>query len=674
MLLTDLDHRSLACNRRFGDLFGVAWHEVVRCDVDDLRRRVMPVIVDPAAWLASLEETYADPRKVLQDDLVLNRDGRVVLRRYSAPVTGPDGEIVGRLWTFRDVTAERRQLEIHRILGQISAFQDPDPKIVCHRIMEAVSEFFDGTTAILSIRRGDTLDFRDVVGPKSVLTRISGNRMRDSYCQYAIREVRPLLIQDAKNEPEYCRVRPARAGFTRYLGAPVLDENGQPIGTICLLDRRSDRVLGDSDIQLMSLVAMRISSELACERHIRERLAEKDAELRRQEDDLVATHGVFEAMNAAFALLGEGPETDELLREQTRLLAGLLGYEAAAVLVRRPVERGFRGYAGSSRPAATALDAFPAAGAIGVITDADFPLLRRLRATHLSYALRREDRLGEVLIALARNGPPPEDARHRIHIEALADQVCLLLESHVLQRELLRTNAELSEMQDELLRSEKLSVAGTLAASTAHDIRNITASLALLASPGSCEPEQALIAVREQLGRFNVLAHRLLSYARPRSIEPRPVDLEGLLDGVLGLTSAQIRVGRVRVERKFGSDLPSAHGDPHQLEHLFINLILNAVQAMDSTGGGTLTVSASKSAETIRIRFSDTGPGISREALDGLFEPFRTTRANGFGLGLFSCRRIAEAHGGTIAASRNPIRGSTFTVTLPIGGSWTPAS
>src|SRR3954470_10989440 len=64
MLLTDLEHRSLACNRRFGDLFGVPWHDVVRRDVDELRRQVLPIIADPAAWLASLEDAYADPRKV----------------------------------------------------------------------------------------------------------------------------------------------------------------------------------------------------------------------------------------------------------------------------------------------------------------------------------------------------------------------------------------------------------------------------------------------------------------------------------------------------------------------------------------------------------------------------------------------------------------------------------
>lgn len=667
MLLTDLDHESIACNRRFGELFGVPWRDVVSSSVGDLRQRVLPLIVDPARWLASLEEVYADPACVLHDDLLLNRGGRVILRRYSSPVTDGEGQIVARLWTFRDVTAERRQLEFHRVLGELSSFQNPDPNVVCERILESVSNFFDGTTAVLSIRRGDMLDFKGVVGEKSVLHRIPGNAMRDSYCQYALEGTEPFLIQNAKKEAKYCRVRPARSGLTRYLGAPLFDESGQGIGTICILDRRSQDPLGDSDIHFMSLVAMRLSSELIRERHIRERLAEKDVELRKQEEDLIATTEVFESMNAAFGLLAEQPETDHILREQARTLGGLLGYESAAVLLRESGSTSFRGYAraaGAARPVQVAFENsdLPCKG-----SDSDCAVAKKLRSSFLSFELLTEVAVGEVLLILGRATSPPEDDRHRIHLKALADQVCLLLSTHVLHDRLVRTHAELQATQDELLQKEKLSVAGTLAASTAHDVRNITASLALLASPGAADPEVALEAVREQLRRFDVLAHRLLSYAKPRMAAAQAVDVKGILDAVLRLTEGQVRVGRVIVEKKVPSSLPPVLADLHQLEHLFVNLILNAVQAMDTVGGGTLTVSAAVKGEFVKLRFVDSGPGIPKELLSSLFQPFSSKRANGFGLGLYSCKRIAEAHGGTIEASRNAIRGSTFTLTLPIG-------
>jgi len=265
-----------------------------------------------------------------------------------------------------------------------------------------------------------------------------------------------------------------------------------------------------------------------------------------------------------------------------------------------------------------------------------------------------------------RVGQFEEEDRYGIHFEALCDQISLLLATHVLQNELVLTNSELTEAHHEILRKEKLSVVGTLAASTAHDIRNITASLALLVAPGACDPDQAIVAVREQLARFNVLAHRLLSYARPRMVARQPIQMGSLVDGVLALTAAQLRISKVAVDRKIDPHLPEIYGDPHQIEHLLVNLILNSAQAMDATGG-KLRVEAAMKGSQLRVRIIDTGPGIPREALPKLFEPFASTRANGFGLGLYSCKRIVEEHGGAIMAARNPISGSTFSITLPVG-------
>jgi len=667
VLITDLHHRSLACNRQFGEIFGVVPADVVRFGVEELRRKVLPIIVDREAWLASLKEVYADPTCTRLDELVLNRGKRVVLRRYSAPVLNARGDVMGRIWTFRDISAERRLDEMREVLQHISTIQDPDPNLVCNRILEAVSLYYDNTTAILSIRRDDMLDFKGIVGPKSGLMRITGNAVRDSYCQFALRSLRPLIIQDARRQPECARVRPARAGYTRYLGVPILDESSEPIGTLCLLDSKSAAPLDEHDIQFMSLMGMRIAAELARERHIRERLAEKDEQLLRQRKDLTVTHGVFDAMNSAFALLGECPETSDLLREQTLLLNGVLGYEGAAVMIRRTTETHFHGFAvaiGSKKATPASLDA-PEVGE-AFLRNSNAKLIQKLNAATVSTALRTEDGVGDILIAFGRTNEPPEDERHRIHLDALADQVCLLLATQVLQSELLQTNCELTEAHVEILRKEKLSVVGTLAASTAHDIRNITASLALLVAPGN-DPEHSLQAVREQLARFNVLAHRLLSYARPRMVAKRKMEIAPLVDGVLALTAAQMRVSRVVVDTRIPANLPMIVGDPHQIEHLLVNLILNSAQAMDATGG-KLRIEASEKSGHVRMRVVDTGPGIPKEALARLFEPFASTRANGFGLGLYSCKRIAEEHGGTITAQRNPIVGSTFTILLPLGG------
>jgi signal transduction histidine kinase len=200
-----------------------------------------------------------------------------------------------------------------------------------------------------------------------------------------------------------------------------------------------------------------------------------------------------------------------------------------------------------------------------------------------------------------------------------------------------------------------------LAASTAHDIRNILSSLSLLVTPGFGEPAEALAKVREQLDRFSVLAHRLMSYAAPSSKSTGEIDLVEVLQRVVSLTGGQAAVSRVRV-----SIQPTplvVIGDGHQLEHLFVNLVLNAIQAMEP-GGGDLCLTMLRERNDAVVKVTDNGPGLDKGAR--LFEPFTTSKPTGTGLGLFSCRRIVEDHGGSISARSHRGGGTTFTVRIPL--------
>jgi len=668
VLLTDLEGQILACNRRFGEIFGVSPQELALTNDQGPRPRARNVIGEGGEWLAALEKAYADPTYVLSDEVGRSAP-RAILRRHSAPIRDAHGAVFGRLWTFRDITSERQMETMNRILEQVSVIQDPDPNVVCNRVLELISEFYDHTTAILSIRVEGTLEFKGIVGPKSGLTRAAGNEVTDSFCQFAMRSVRPLLIQNVKREPQYQKYLPARVGFTRYLGVPVMAETSEPIGTLCILDSKSGDPLDKHDMRFLTMMAMRIAVELARERHIRERLAEKDIQLHRQRHDLATTHSVLESMNAAFAFLNGSPTTTDLLRQQTTLLTGLMDYEGAAILVRRKGESKYQGFlapVGSKKvvPASMELGDLPTSD--GIFVNSETKLAQKMHAPVIFVKMRAGEQTGDILLVLGRKDQPNLDERHRVHVDAIADQVSLLLSIQVLQTDLRETSEELSQAHGEILQNEKLSVVGTLAASTAHDIRNITASLTLLASPGMGSPDQALVAVREQLARFDVLAHRLLSYAKPRMVARQPMKIRKVLDTVLELTAAQLRIARVSVERKIGSSLPDYYGDHHQIEQVLVNLILNSAQAMDATGG-VLKIEVALKGDALRLKIIDSGPGIPRETLPKLFEPFATTRANGFGLGLYSCKRIVEEHGGTISAFRNPIRGSTFTILLPIG-------
>lgn len=182
LLLTDLEHQSLACNPAFGTLFGVDPHAVVRSGVEELRKKVKPLIADRKRWVADLDAIYADPTRSREDDLVLKRPaGEQILRRFTTPVTDAEGTILGRLWTFRDVTQERRTRRMGDVLHDLSTLVDPNPDTVLRHVVKALSKFYGRSTAILSILRGDTLVFRVLEGPVSPLRFLKGNALRDAY-------------------------------------------------------------------------------------------------------------------------------------------------------------------------------------------------------------------------------------------------------------------------------------------------------------------------------------------------------------------------------------------------------------------------------------------------------------------------------------------------------------
>lgn len=669
VMLSSLDHQLLAANRRFGELFEIDPAEALPMGTEALRARYSPLIVDPEGYASATKRLLDDPSFEQEDEIELKMSRRLVLRRFTAPALDASGRIMGRLWTYQDVTQERRLREMYEIMIRASSEFIADPNESLHQLLRHVVNFYHGTTAILSIRRDDCMDFKAMEGPPSCMSGVTKNKLRDSFCQFAIQALKPLKIQDARLDPVYREIAPVRYGLTRYLGVPIYGDSAEPIGTLCLLDERSDEILDELDMQFMSLLSIRVAAELARERNIELKFAEQKAQSERREMDLLATNTVLDAMNSAFNLLWSSRSLSELLKDQLRPLCGLLGYRGAAIGIRRTGESTFEGFAlldVDQKPTEIEItqDGLDRqkASEITSLEDPSHALSTLLEANAVAYSLRDEEGVGEVLLAFGGPTQVIDEQRCRILLKALADQVCLLMGTHVLQENLVQTNVQLTQAQEQLLRREKLAVVGTLAAGTAHDIKNILASLKLLIAPTS-ETDDGLNPVREQIGRFDVLAHRLLSYAKPSIAVKEPVDLEKTLESVLALTAAQLRVSKIKLTKELASNLPLVSGDPHEFEHLFVNLILNGVQSM-VRNGGTLTLRAEAHTDDVIVTISDTGAGLPPEIESRLFEPFASSRADGFGLGLYSCKRIVENHGGKISAERNPTVGSTFTIIL----------
>ena len=251
--------------------------------------------------------------------------------------------------------------------------------------------------------------------------------------------------------------------------------------------------------------------------------------------------------------------------------------------------------------------------------------------------------------------PPPP------HWKSVAHHVAQALEINRLHSDLQTANNDLQMVQDSLIESEKLGAVGRLAAAVAHDIRNIITPLQLeLAMAG---PVHGLSEATAQFNRLSALTHRLLAIARPGKVMMMPVEIQEIVDHVLPLVRAQADVNGVIICSRFPSGPVRILGDSARLEHLFINLLLNAIDAM-SERGGQLQITGRCTQDSVKIEIADAGRGIPEDQISRLFDPFFTTRANGSGLGLFSVKSIVEEHRGGIAVASKVGVGTTFTITF----------
>jgi two-component system NtrC family sensor kinase len=236
--------------------------------------------------------------------------------------------------------------------------------------------------------------------------------------------------------------------------------------------------------------------------------------------------------------------------------------------------------------------------------------------------------------------------------------------------------ARLDAAQAQLLQSAKLAAVGELAASVAHEINNplyaARNSLYLVEQdlPPEAPQRPFLQIAQNELGRIAKIVTRMRDFYRPAHDELEPTQVNALLAETIELVQTHLRHGQVVVETDFAADLPPLVAHADQLRQVFLNLMLNACDAMST--GGTLFIVTALHAETddapaaIRVQVRDTGTGIAAEHLPHLFEPFYTTKPNGTGLGLAISMHIITQHGGAMTLDSTVGVGSTFTIMLPL--------
>jgi signal transduction histidine kinase len=296
--------------------------------------------------------------------------------------------------------------------------------------------------------------------------------------------------------------------------------------------------------------------------------------------------------------------------------------------------------------------------------------------TDLFSMLTRDDRNEIAHLTLALNRMLKRIADHKERLEA-----------HV--RSLEEANLELKEAREEVVRSEKLSSLGRLAAGVAHEVGNPIGAILgytnlLMDHVGDNEEAMDYLKrIEKEVTRTNTIVRELLDFSRPSPSEAGPVDVNNLITESTGFLAHQKLMESIKIETALDQGMGMVWADADQLKQVLVNLMLNAGDAME--GDGSLAVTSRQVAlgqeeddpdesrgKHIQVLVSDTGKGIASSELNKIFDPFYTTKppGKGTGLGLAISLRIIESFGGSIYVASVEGEGSTFTIELPM---WEPS-
>ncbi len=217
-----------------------------------------------------------------------------------------------------------------------------------------------------------------------------------------------------------------------------------------------------------------------------------------------------------------------------------------------------------------------------------------------------------------------------------------------------------------LRRTEKLKTLGEMAAGMAHEVRNplaaIRSSAQLLEGKVTGREAGLVDIIISEVDRLNQVVIQFLQYARPAPVKRSPCRLSEVLDGCVALLAPVAAERSVALEKLYPADDPEVFADPNQLRQVFINLILNAIDAVPE--GGRVEIDVRTAGSSVSGLVRDNGPGIPAERLQKAFEPFFTTKEGGTGLGLAVAQRIVSEHGGTLTLESRRGFGAIARVTL----------
>jgi signal transduction histidine kinase len=261
-------------------------------------------------------------------------------------------------------------------------------------------------------------------------------------------------------------------------------------------------------------------------------------------------------------------------------------------------------------------------------------------------------------------------------LNLLANQAALAIENSRLYANLQEINTQLLNTQGRLIQSEKLAALGEVVASIAHEIKNPLVSIGGFARrlernlrDNSTEKKYMRIVLKE-VNRLENVLNQTLVYSKDIPLPSSPQDINRIIEDCLFILEGELKDRRISVRKDLEPRLPLLPSDPQQMKQIFLNLFVNAMQAMGSDGRLSVKtlVDREKDGPALQIEVADTGGGIAQESLENIFNPFFTTKQDGTGLGLAITHKIITRYGGAIDVINSPGSGATFVIKFPLPG------
>ncbi len=253
------------------------------------------------------------------------------------------------------------------------------------------------------------------------------------------------------------------------------------------------------------------------------------------------------------------------------------------------------------------------------------------------------------------------------------DEIGLLAQSfNEMSRKMFSDIEQLQKLNEQLTRTEKLAAMGTLSAGVAHEVNNPLASISSLIQMMQSkenlddDTKEKLKLISEQIQRITQVTRDMMDFARVRPAAKSLIDINGVIETSLRLASFDKSFQKLNLKKDLAENLTKVFADKDQLQQVFLNLLLNARDAMPD--GGELIINTNQNHKELRVEISDDGTGIDDASRKKIFDPFFTTKqaGKGTGLGLAVCYGIITAHGGKIEVSGNESRGTSFLISLPV--------